>query len=277
MLQIDNEKPFKAKSIENNAVAFYGKHPLSIGGETKYIDGINLDHLGNYNEIKKYYDHIIEKLVADEKKARDREFNAILSGDKPLDIVFNDGEYFSGHIVYGVSADVVRFLHCGHQMCDGYVLDKEFEDGDIEKMKAHYENWKIQCEKEREKKTLEEEKYNREKEKFLEGINWETQECKIEDEGGITIKYIHTLLLNGKTYVFSERNVFDFGRVINPEYEITKGSKGGLATCENNKWIWRDFVPGKGYVKTRDMDRDEEHAYLAVQKYGKFAKSNIRM
>ena len=33
MLQIDNEKPFKAKSIENNAVAFYGKHPLSIGGE----------------------------------------------------------------------------------------------------------------------------------------------------------------------------------------------------------------------------------------------------
>lgn len=68
MLQIDNEKPFKAKSIENNAVVFYGKRPLSIGGETKYIDGINLDHLGNYNEIKEYYDHIIEKLVAAEKR-----------------------------------------------------------------------------------------------------------------------------------------------------------------------------------------------------------------
>lgn len=277
MLQIDNEKPFKAKSIENDAVAFYGKHPLSISGETKYIDGINLDHLDNHNEIKEYYDHIIEKLAADEKEAHDREFNAILNGEKPLDIVFNDGEYFSGHIVYGVSADVVRFLHCGHQMCDGYVLDKEFEDGNIEKMKAHYEDWKTQREKEEVEKRLEEEKYKREKEEFLEGINWETQECKKEDEGGKTIKYIHTLLLNGKTYVFSERNVFDVGRVINPEYEIVKGSKGGLAKCENNKWFWMDFVSGKGYVKTRDMDKDEEHAYLAVQKYGKFAKSNIRM
>ena len=155
LLQIDKEKPFKAKSIENSAVVFYGKHPLSTDGETKYIDGINLDHLCNYNEIKEYYDHIIEKIVADEKAAHDREFNAILSGDKPLDIVFNDGEYFSGHIVYGVSADVVRFLHCGHQMCDGYVLDKEFEDGNIERMKAHYENWKTQREKEEARKKIE--------------------------------------------------------------------------------------------------------------------------
>ena len=109
VLQIDNEKPFKAKAIENKAVAFYGKHPLSVDGEKKYFDGINLEN--NYEEIKEYYDHIIEKLVADGKEAHDREFNAILNGEKPLDIVFNDGEYFSGHIVYGVSADVVRFLH----------------------------------------------------------------------------------------------------------------------------------------------------------------------
>ena len=67
----------------------------------------------------------------------------------------------------------------------------------------------------------------------------------------------------------------DYG--LNPEYEIIKGSKGGLAKCENNKWFWQDFVPSIGYVKTRDMDRDEEHAYLAIQKYGKFANSNIRM
>ena len=70
---------------------------------------------------------------------------------------------------------------------------------------------------------------------------------------------------------------FTWKRVINPEYEIIKGSKGGLAKCENNKWFWQDFVPSIGYVKTRDMDRDEEHAYLAIQKYWKFANSNIRM
>lgn len=111
----------------------------------------------------------------------------------------------------------------------------------------------------------------------MDGIDWKTQDFKTEDEGGKIIKYRHTLSLNGKTYVFSERNVYDVGRVINPAYEIVKGSKGGLAKCENGKWSWMDFVPGKGYVKTRGMDRDEEHAYLAVLKYGKFANSNIRM
>lgn len=61
-------------------------------------------------------------------------------------------------------------------------------------------------------------------------INHSVEQIKVQDEDGQVNAYIHSVTLsNGRTLQFSERNIFDFGRVINPNYAIAEGrEKGGL-------------------------------------------------
>lgn len=103
----------------------------------------------------------------------------------------------------------------------------------------------------------------------LRGVQWETVEKKIHDEGGETVEYIHKITLgSGKTYRFTERNVFDFGRVINsPDHD-------GMVSSVT---VWRDFSPDKGWYILRELDSGEKEAYRLVQKYGRFSGSPVRM
>ncbi|MBO5918733.1 MAG: hypothetical protein J6Q14_08215 [Oscillospiraceae bacterium] len=106
------------------------------------------------------------------------------------------------------------------------------------------------------------------RERDLRGVQWTTTEKIIRDEGGKTTEYLHTITIRGKTYRFTERNVFDFGRVINsPDQE-------GMATLA---YVWQVFSAPAGWRTVREMEPDEREAYRLVSKYGKFAGSDTRM
>lgn len=109
-----------------------------------------------------------------------------------------------------------------------------------------------------------------EKNRLLDGVVWQITERNISDEGGRTKEYTHRVTVNGKTYTFIERNVFDFGRVINFEYGgiVILGDDGLLhkEIRQNNHWVQGDLLAG-----------DELRAYMIVDKYGRFAESPIRM
>jgi len=106
-----------------------------------------------------------------------------------------------------------------------------------------------------------------------------TGKYAIEDEGGKTTQYIHTVTMkNGETFQFSDRNVFDFGRVINPLYPISEDIKsGGLCLMRNGKPYWMDAKQGQGLVPVRPLLENEKNAFNAVAKYCGHCNSGIRM
>ena len=129
----------------------------------------------------------------------------------------------------------------------------------LEKGRAEAE----QKREEEETKSIEQERKRAEamKSRDTYGIDWTTTEKTITDEGGKTSEYHHKITIDGETIELIERNVFDFGRVIN------RGNGDGYAVTRG---VWR----GKETVLMTDK---EDYAYNLVKKYGKFAKSNIRM
>lgn len=115
----------------------------------------------------------------------------------------------------------------------------------------------------------------------LDGLDIQITKTSEVDEGGRATVYKIAITLNGKTWRFIDRNIFDVGRCINPDYAITPGSKpGGLGQLNDSGAHWMDFqggANGKGWIKVRDMDPDEEHAYRVVERYLGHAGASIRM
>jgi hypothetical protein len=102
----------------------------------------------------------------------------------------------------------------------------------------------------------------------------------ITDEGGKTKLYHHTVTCHsGTKFNFSERNVFDFGRVINPEYAVLPGGKsGGIPNIIDGKYYWMLFDEDKGgWNKAREVVGDELIALSAVKELGLYADQGIRM
>lgn len=272
-IQIDDDKTVKIDEIQGDLIKF--KSYVRIE-DTSYLGVRFNDFEGQeekYAELFNYYNSLKDK----QKGLHDAEYNAILSGEKPLDYHHEEGEYCSGDVVYGISAEVVRDLHCGRYI-DGFgtVIDYELQGSDISVMKKHYEEWSKQqtaIKAEREKKIKE---FEEEKAKMLKGVQWDIEEHSLCDEGGSTKYYIHTITINNETYVFQERNIFDFGRVINPCYSISPGiESGGIMLRDDDGYYW---YHSKGDKAIRITVTDTElHAYQIVAKYGKFVKAGIRM
>lgn len=152
-IKIDGDKTVKIDEIQGNLIKF--KRYVRIA-DTSYLGVRFNDFEGQeekFAELTSYYNSLKEK----QKELHDAEYNAILSGEKPLDYHHEEGEYCSGDVVYGISAEVVRDLHCGRYIDSfGTVIDHEFQGADISVMKRHYEEWKKQQEAikaEREKKS----------------------------------------------------------------------------------------------------------------------------
>lgn len=113
--------------------------------------------------------------------------------------------------------------------------------------------------------------YRKKKEKMLEGVQWNIEEYSERDEGGKTKSYKHIVTVDGETFVFKERNLFDVGRVINPAYKISNGFfEGGIPSCKDGKWIWLGL--DDGWKEVREMTENETKAFEIVRKYGKYAK-----
>ena len=99
------------------------------------------------------------------------------------------------------------------------------------------------------------------------------------DEGGKTKEYVHTITFhNGEQLTFTERNVFDFGIVINPAYSVLPESKpGGLCLNNNGTYQWHEFIDGKGWFPVRELTENEKTALKYLQAFGKLSGCNIRM
>lgn len=227
------------KLKDGNAV-FDTVQKIRMNGKTQKIGGLKLPS-NIYEEAVKFSNKIVEDL----KKKDEKEYNNLMSGKRKLKISFCEGEYLSSYIAFGNSAKVIADLHCGHYVEGwGFLVDEEFADGNIENMKSHF--LEVENKKAEEKKKREEEKkaYEEEKEEALKDVKWETFTSVGKDEGGVTNAYRHVLTINKKQYMFTERNIFDYGRVIMPSAKF------------------------KG---------DELRAYELVKKYGNYANAEIRM
>lgn len=101
-----------------------------------------------------------------------------------------------------------------------------------------------------------------EKAALLKGADWQIEEVPIVDEGGKTRKYIHTITIDDDKFVIIERNVFDFGRVLNT-------SDGGVLMKKAGEWK----VDPAGV----ELSDNFKHAIEIVFKYGTYSHMNIRM
>ena len=80
--------------------------------------------------------------------------------------------------------------------------------------------------------------------------------------------------IHGKTYTFNERNVFDVGKVINPDYPIKEGMKNGgilLAKDGTDYWLFFNEKTGEWFT-VREVTSEESLTYKLIVKYGGFAK-----
>jgi hypothetical protein len=60
---------------------------------------------------------------------------------------------------------------------------------------------------------------------------------------------------DGTALEFKCRNIFDFGYVVNPDYEVMPGKKGGLSDVdrETGVWFWMWYESGEGWNRVREM------------------------
>lgn len=87
----------------------------------------------------------------------------------------------------------------------------------------------------------------------------------------------HTFVINGETLSFSERDIFDFGVVVNPRYSIAEGVSGGLPNSIDGTLVWQDFRSGEGWENVRPLTENECACVRAIWEFGEFANTPIRM
>ena len=86
-----------------------------------------------------------------------------------------------------------------------------------------------------------------------------------------------THIETGESYVFTTRNVFDFGHVVNPAYPVIEGAdEGGLAVNENGTWWWHDFVDKVGWQPVRPLGTIEQDCYLVIREHS-FSDKELMM
>lgn len=79
----------------------------------------------------------------------------------------------------------------------------------------------------------------------------------IRDEGGYTKAHQHRFLIEGESLSFSERNVYDFGIMINPDYEIAPGTSGGIEIEKDGVLQWHALSNDNVWVPVRPLTGHE--------------------
>ena len=194
-----------------------------------------------------------------------QEYLEIMAGRKRLELEYKAGEIVSGYTAYGLHARIIENLHCG-QYIDGwgFLVDREFEDGDINRMKRHFFEWKEMDEIQKSLEAEEKQKAAEEKEEMLSGVNWHYEE-KLQLYGGLS--YIHKIKIEKEEFLFEEKKISGMGRIISPLYEICKDAfDTPLPECKDGKWCWTYIQAGK---ETKlSMSETEERAFCIVYRYG---------
>ena len=151
---------------------------------------------------------------------------------------------------------------------DKYIKENEKREKEIQEKEA------------KQRRQWEENKaqYEKEKAELVSQVDdWTVREYNIHDEGGKTEVYWHGFRIGGSTLSFTERNVFDFGIVINPDYEIIPGETGGIAIEKDGVLQWHIFSSDNGWIPVRSLTDHEKICWTIIAKYGKFAGASIRM
>lgn len=104
-----------------------------------------------------------------------------MNGEKPLSISWHDGEYWWGYTAYGIDRDVIKYLHCGQDISGGlFSVDEEFSDGDIEKMKAHYEEVEKSCARKKKKRAKSVDNTKKKKQNYLMAFSGKSRSILME-------------------------------------------------------------------------------------------------
>lgn len=189
----------------------------------------------------------------------------IMAGKKRLEIEYKEDDIFSGYTAHGLSARIIESLHCGQYIDNwGFLIDREFEDGDIDKMKRHFFEWKEMEEIQNQLKEKEEEAYEDEKKKLLDGVHWtHTEHYEIDGNQSFS----HSITIDGHTYILREKKVAGMGKMVVPEYEFAPGVwDEPLAEWIDGRWCWTYFAMAREEMVP--MKAAEERAFLIVKKYG---------
>ena len=90
--------------------------------------------------------------------------------------------------------------------------------------------------------------------------------------------FTHRFQIHGIVLTFTERNIFDFGVTINPNYAVQEGMvKDSLALMKDGVLQWHTFEPEKGWFPVRPLSDEELICYDLIAKYGKYSRSGIRL
>jgi len=277
---------FKANNIlpERNAISLLS----SVVVEGRKCNGFVIPE-NNMRELV-----ILRKnLIAKTREAEEEEKRKIRIGEKKIKITYHDGEYLSGYCVFGYEAILLTDLRLAKEISGwgtkvknevAEKLGNEFTYPEAEKLaKSLPELNKLRMdeqEKELQKRQAREKKVKRKAELMSNILEVQYDSFEESDEGGKTTAYKSTVIFENETFMFNDRNIFDFGRVINPCYAIQDGIEiGGLMrkNKEEDKYYWQTFKTAEGWFDVREVTGHELQAYLLILEFGKLVNSSIRM
>lgn len=202
-----------------------------------------------------------------------QEYLEIMSGRKRLELEYKTGDIVSGYTAEGLHARIIESLHCG-QFIDGwgFLVDREFEDGDIHRMKRHFYEWKEMDEIQKKLEEEELKKASEEKSRLLSGVEWKWEK-KLQLYGGFSYK--HWIRVGEEEFTFEEKKISGLGRVIVADYEVSKDCIGeALPELVDDRWYWSYISTGK---ETKlPMTENEEKAYKIILKYGQLIEQHKR-
>lgn len=266
------------------SVIFPGTVSLTVNGVDRKLGGIRItqDQYSELDNVRKQAKTSVSDAIF--AQARNRENDYILSVDYSFDGGYQinvrrksrNGDYIVEPDFIPVQLREIRRsdIHGYEQIAPkwGYnILDAitaEQCDALITENAA-----RVAAKEEAERKA--EEEYQREKAELLSQVDsWEIAEKTISDEGGKTKMYTHTFRIGGEILTYTERNVFDFGVVVNPAYSIVDGITGGIALRRNDALCW---VGGDNWDSIRELTPAETVCITIINKYGKFAGHWVRM
>lgn len=142
-ITIDNTE-YPCKYFQYDGVIFDKRRTIFIGGKDQLLDGIEFDNISEASA----YQNKVKKIIKQNDKM------PYYLKEKSFNVQYRDGEYLSGYTTYStVESEIFEELCCGHYV-DGWgtYIEKEFIDGDIDKMMQHFIGIMTKKEQEKQKK-----------------------------------------------------------------------------------------------------------------------------
>lgn len=122
------------------------------------------------------------------------------------------------------------------------------------------------------KEAEEREKESAERKIFKESMILKILKKGTDNDGDGTDFYVNVSLEDAATHEklkFVCRNIFDFGYVVNPDYEIVKGKKGGI----ENDGMWQTFEEKGGWKDIRPLTDFEKKCLNYLYKFSPIGTS----